>query len=225
MVRNATRRGTLSADRIVAECLAMLDERGPSGLTFRKIGARLGVDPTALYRHFRSKDELILAIMDHLIEQALDGFTESDDWRDTIRDLLQRSRAVYLAHPHAAVLGTIRVTRRDGEMRIVEIILGALELAGFTGEQAARLYRVLDDLNLAFGSLDAGFRILDEEQQAKDQGAWSREYAVLDASRFPRIARATAYLPLIDEDSTFALALDLTIEAIAARAAALPTSQ
>lgn len=218
MVSKARRRGTLSADSIVAECLAMLDEHGPSGLTFRKIGARLQVDPTAIYRHFRNKDELILAITDHLIEQALDGFESSADWRDTIRDLLWRCRAVYLAHPQAAVLGTIRVTRREGEMRIVEIILTALEEAGFSDEQAARLYRVLDDLNLAFGSLDAGFRILDAEQQAKDEGAWSTEYAVLAPSRFPHIVRANPYLPLIDEDSTFALALDLALEAISARA-------
>ncbi len=225
MVRKATRRGTLSVDGIVTECLAMLDEHGPAGLTFRKIGARLGVDPTAIYRHFRNKDELILAIADHLMGQALDGFTPSEDWRDTIRDLLWRTRSVYLAHPHAAVLGTIRVTRREGEMRIVEIILAALEEAGFDGEEAARLYRVLDDLNLAFGSLDAGFRILDEEQQAKDEGAWSKEYAVLDPTRFPHITRANPYLPLIDEDSTFALALDLALEAISARAAALDSAR
>ncbi len=222
MVRKASRRGSLSAESIVTGCLHLLDEDGPTALTFRRIGARLGVDPTALYRHFRNKDELILAIMDHMIAQALDGFEPSDDWRETIRDLLWRSRSVYLAHPHAAVLGTIRVTRREGEMRIVEIILTALEQAGFDGEEAARLYRVLDDLNLAFGSLDAGFRTLDEEQQQKDEGAWSKEYALLDPGRFPRIARATPYLPLIDEDSTFALALDLAIEAISARAESLP---
>lgn len=222
MANRTVRRGTLSADRIVGECLQVLDQQGPAGLTFRKIGARLQVDPTALYRHFRNKDELILTIMDHLIAQALDGFTPSADWRETIRSLLLRCRRVYLAHPQAAVLGTIRVTRREGEMRIVEIILAALEQAGFDEEEAARMYRVLDDLNLAFSSLDAGFRTLNEEQQAKDEGAWSKEYTLLDPAHFPHIARATPYLPLIDEDSTFALALDLAIEAISARAAALP---
>lgn len=209
---------TLSAELIITECLKLLDLHGPGGLTFRRIGSQLGVDPTAIYRHFRSKDELILAIMDHLISQALVGFEPAEDWRTTLRDLAHRSRTVYLAHPEAAVLGTIRVTRREGEMRIVETILEALEQAGFENGEAARIYRVIDDLTLAFASLDAGFRVLNEDQQRKDVGAWSKEYALADPVAFPRIAKTAGHLASIDEDSTFELALELTLEAIAARA-------
>lgn len=211
-------RGTLTADRIIGECLALLDQEGAAGLTFRRIGAKLDADPTAVYRHFRNKDELILALMDHMITQGLEGFAPHDDWRETLKDLAWRTRRVYLAHPHAAVLGTIRVTRREGEMRIVEIILSTLADAGFDDEEAARLYRVLDDLTLAFAGLDAGFRVLDAEQQAKDEGAWSKEYAAADPATYPYIARSAGHLAAIDEDSTFGLALDLTIDAIAARA-------
>lgn len=207
----------LSAELIVTECLELLDQQGPGGLTFRRIGSHLGVDPTALYRHFRNKDELILAIMDHLISQALVGFEPQQDWRATLRDLAHRSRKVYLSHPQAAVLGTIRVTRREGEMRIVETILAALAEAGFEGEEAARIYRVIDDLTLAFASLDAGFRVLNEDQQRKDVGAWSKEYALADPAEFPRIVGAAGHLAAVDEDSTFDLALELTLEAIAAR--------
>lgn len=210
----------MSAELIVTECLKILDAHGPDGLTFRRIGASLGVDPTAVYRHFRNKDELVLAVMDHLIGQALDGFVPYEDWRQTLRDVAHRSRRVYLAHPHAAVLGTIRVTRREGEMRIVETILQALADAGFDAVEAARMYRAIDDLNLAFASLDAGFRILNEEQQSKDVGAWSGEYALADPARYPRIAESAQHLADVSEDSTFELALNLTIEAIAARAAA-----
>lgn len=210
----------MSPDLIVGECLKLLDLQGPGSLTFRRIGSHIGVDPTALYRHFRNKDELILAIMDHLIRQALIGFEPQADWRETLRDLAHRSRKVYLAHPQAAVLGTIRVTRREGEMRIVETILEALEQAGFHGEEAARIYRVLDDLTLAFASLDAGFRVLNEDQQRKDVGAWSKEYALADPAEFPRITQSAKHLAVIDEDSTFELALELTLEAIAARAGA-----
>ncbi|WGW11289.1 TetR/AcrR family transcriptional regulator [Saxibacter everestensis] len=214
----STARGTLSADLIVRECLKMLDDEGPAALTFRRIGKHLGVDPTALYRHFRNKDELILAIADSLMEEALDGFVPGEDWMQTIRELLRRSRSVYMAHPHAAIIGTIRVTRREGEMRIVETILDALAKAGFEPAEASRLYRVLDDLNLAFAGLDAGFRVMSAEQQAKDVGAWSKEYALADQREFPRIAAAAPYLPDIEEDPTFELALELMLSAIAHRA-------
>lgn len=211
-------RNSLSPELIVATSLRMLESGGPVNLSFRKLGAALDVDPTAIYRHFRSKDELILAITDSLMVSALEGFEAQEDWLETIRDLMHRTRRVYMAHPHAAVLGVTRVTRRSGEMQIVEQILAALFRGGFGPGEAARLYRVIDDLNLAFAGLDAAFRILPAEDQAKDTGAWSNEYSRLDASGFPAITAAAAELPTIGEDPTYELAVDLLLESIGRRA-------
>ncbi|MCI2265538.1 TetR/AcrR family transcriptional regulator [Sediminivirga luteola] len=209
---------TLTPELIARECLSLLETHGPEALTFRRIGRHLGVDPTALYRHFKNKDELILAIGDLLMSTAMDGYDPADDWAESLRNLLHRSRAVYLAHPHAAVLATTRVTRREGEMAIVEAILQELHRAGFPPPEAARLYRALDDMNLAFAGLDAAFRILSEEQQAKDVGAWSQEYAQADPGRYPRIAATAEHLADIGEDPTYELALDLMLESIIRRA-------
>jgi AcrR family transcriptional regulator len=55
---------TLGEERILGEVLALVDERGLDALRTRALGHRLGVDPTAVYRHFRSKDELINALAD-----------------------------------------------------------------------------------------------------------------------------------------------------------------
>ncbi|TYC99153.1 TetR/AcrR family transcriptional regulator [Arthrobacter echini] len=211
-------RNSLSPELIVAASLDALERDGVKGLSFRKLGAALNVDPTALYRHFRNKDELILAVTDSLMVSALDDFEPDDDWLGTIRDLMHRGRRAYLSHPHAAVLGVTRVTRRPGEIRIVEEILAALSRGGFDPEEAARLYRVIDDLNLAFAGLDAAFRILPSEEQAKDTAAWSNEYAALDAERFPFIAKAAPMLATIQEDPTYELAVDLLLESVARRA-------
>src|SRR6185503_19800211 len=45
----------LTRDRIVDEALALVDREGADALTLRNLGAALGVDPTAVYRHFRDK--------------------------------------------------------------------------------------------------------------------------------------------------------------------------
>ncbi|MEU8135605.1 TetR/AcrR family transcriptional regulator [Streptodolium elevatio] len=208
----------LSPERIVDGCIALLDEQGADALTFRRIGAYLGVDPTALYRHFRDKDELVLAVADRLLARSMEDFAPSGDWRGTLRDMLVRSREVYLAHPEAAVLSVARTTRRPAEMAAVEIILGALADAGFPPEEAVRYYRVLVDFILSWSGLEAAFLTLDQEAQSGDDGAWSREYAGAPADRYPRIAAASAYLPTVGPQENFELALDLLLDAVEVRA-------
>ena len=44
------------------------------GFSLPKLGRALGADQTAVYRHFASKDDLVLAIADQLIEEAMTGW-------------------------------------------------------------------------------------------------------------------------------------------------------
>ena len=39
----------------------------------RRLGAELGVDPTAVYRHFRYKDELLVAMADRMFAHSIDA--------------------------------------------------------------------------------------------------------------------------------------------------------
>ena len=52
----------------MTESLRLLDTGGVAGFSMPKLGRALGADPTAVYRHFASKDDLVLAIADRLIE-------------------------------------------------------------------------------------------------------------------------------------------------------------
>ena len=54
----------------------------PDALSFRKIGKELGADPTALYRHFADKDELLLALADRVIAMGMDGYRPGARWKD-----------------------------------------------------------------------------------------------------------------------------------------------
>jgi AcrR family transcriptional regulator len=54
----------MSRDKIFAAARAVLDEEGISGVTVRKVSARAGVSPMAMYRHFTDKDALLNALMD-----------------------------------------------------------------------------------------------------------------------------------------------------------------
>jgi AcrR family transcriptional regulator len=52
------RRGSQTRERIVTEALALFAERGVDGTSVRDIAQAVGVAEGALYRHFRSKDEI-----------------------------------------------------------------------------------------------------------------------------------------------------------------------
>ncbi|MFF8844218.1 TetR/AcrR family transcriptional regulator [Streptomyces sp. NPDC015127] len=211
-------RPSLSPGLIVDACLDLLDTEGADALTFRRIGARLGADPTALYRHFRSKDDLLLAVADHLLDKGIEGFEPSGDWRETLRALCIRNREVYLAHPRAAVLATVRITRRPAEMRVIETILAALADAGFPPDQAVRHYRALVDFMLGWSCMDATYATLDAATRRGDESSWSREYAAVPAATHPHLAAAAPYLAAVDDEANFLFALDLVLDAIAARA-------
>jgi AcrR family transcriptional regulator len=57
-----------------------------SSFSLPKLGRALGSDPTALYRHFASKDDLVLAIADRLIEDSMAGLNPSECWVSTLVD-------------------------------------------------------------------------------------------------------------------------------------------
>lgn len=46
-------------EALISEALSFVEDAGLSSLSLRKIAAALGVNPTALYAHFKNKDSLI----------------------------------------------------------------------------------------------------------------------------------------------------------------------
>src|SRR5215472_11748692 len=148
--RRGLRRGTLTRDMILAESLRLLDEDGVDGFSLPKLGRALGADQTAVYRHFASKDDLVLAVADELIEEAMAGLAPHECWLDTVADGVRRLRQTYARHPAAASLAACRTTQRPAEMRAVDALIGAVLDGGFTGAEAARIYRAVGDFALSW---------------------------------------------------------------------------
>lgn len=55
---------------IIAEAYELIMERGPSGLTFEKLGARVGLVPAALVRRFQTKQRLLLEVDRYALERT-----------------------------------------------------------------------------------------------------------------------------------------------------------
>ena len=59
-------RARLDRESIIAAGLE-LAASGTSTISVRELGNHLGADPTAIYRHFRNKEQLMEALLDELI--------------------------------------------------------------------------------------------------------------------------------------------------------------
>ena len=211
-------RGTLTRELLVRESLRLLDKDGVAGFSLPKLGRALGADPTAIYRHFASKDDLVLAIAEAMIEEGVRSVEPSECWMETLRDIARSARRGCLAHPAAASLVAYRTTQGPAEMRAVDIIIGALHQAGFTGQEAAVVYRAFGDFALFWSGGEASFLALDPKAQQKDRDAWTRAYLVADRAVYPDIWRIREELPVVQDDDIWETILSLVIGGIAARA-------
>ncbi|PIM67404.1 TetR family transcriptional regulator [Streptomyces sp. JV178] len=71
--RSQRRTEALSRERIVEVAIELLDAAGESGLTFRALSERLATGPGAIYWHVENKGELLDAVTDAVVADAVAG--------------------------------------------------------------------------------------------------------------------------------------------------------
>ena len=86
--RSRRKRGSISAEEIVAGSLRLLDSEGEAALTFARLGTELKCSPTAVYRHFASKAQMfegliefietsVFTLVNQIVERESDGTVQA----------------------------------------------------------------------------------------------------------------------------------------------------
>lgn len=189
-------RPSLSGERILNEALALVDAAGLDALTTRALGHRLMVDPTAVYRHFRSKDELINALADHIIGSGVPAASTDHDGspRGQLRAAFIALHKVLLAHPAMTAIIVRRPPRGANTWGATERALGMLRQAGYNDGDAARAYHALLYYTLGHAMLEAPYAALDPTQAITELTASRMMYQTLAASEYPNTAAVAPYL-------------------------------
>lgn len=163
----------LDRDLIVTEALDFLDEVGPGGLTMRRLGARLNVEAMSLYRYVPGKEDLLDAIVEHLITglyadpEVLDA--PRDGWQDFLQRLAHGVRRVALSHVKAFPLVASRPPEAPWlrpplrSIDWVESFLSGLLQEGFSDAAAVSAYR-------SFTSFLLGHLLLEVSTHGADVG-------------------------------------------------------
>ena len=105
----------LTKDTIVTAALAIMDTYGLLDVSMRRIASTLGVQPSALYWHFSSKQDLLAGIADAILGD-LPPYTAGDLTR--LRLWAARLHALLLSHRDGAELVWSVLSLRDWETGI-----------------------------------------------------------------------------------------------------------
>jgi AcrR family transcriptional regulator len=113
---------------VVDGAVRLLDAEGLDGLTTRKLGALLNVQSPALYRHFPSKEALLDAVAEKLLEGVAAPIPDGP-WEQQLSVIGHRLRAALLAHRDGArvVAGTYVAAPNNRAIggAVVAILCGA----------------------------------------------------------------------------------------------------
>jgi TetR/AcrR family tetracycline transcriptional repressor len=220
-------RHSLTDERILAEALALVDEAGLDALTTRALGQRLGVDPTAVYRHFRNKDELVNALADHIIGSGAPPTASSDgdgSPRGQLRSACLVLRRALLAHPAMTAIVVRRPPHGANTWAATEHALGLLRQAGFDDGDAAGAYQALLYYTLGHAMLEAPYAALDPDLAAAELTASRLMYQSLPAGDYPNTAAVAPYLYGSLEEQ-FAYGLDRLLDGLGLAATAQHSGQ
>lgn len=208
----------LSPDIIVTAAIDVIAAVGPEQLSVRRLGEALDADPTAIYRHFRSKDELLRAMGDRSLAGLVDELPTTS-WRECIRELCIRIRAANLAQPALASLVRGAPPRHHNELLITEMMLAELREAGFEMLAAARAYHAVIELTIGSAAIDSTLASMPPVERDKVYEEWRSDYAALDPAAFPRSVESARSLYPDTADDRFAYALDRLLDGLAAELA------
>jgi AcrR family transcriptional regulator len=116
---------------------------GLDAFTMRGLAAELGIGTMTLYGYFRTKDQLLDALIDAGAEELFEIPYKPRSWDARLRQLFLNLHRSHLKHPAIVELRYKRPLLSPGALRFTEICMEILTAAGFDNRDAARAYRLL----------------------------------------------------------------------------------
>ena len=209
----AGRRGALDPDDVARAALELADRDGLPALSMRRLADELGVGTMTLYGYFRSKEELLDAIVDAAYAD-FDPPPATASFRDGVRGLLQAARDVMRRHPAVVEIRGAQPIVRPRAFRVTELGVQGLIAAGFEPEEAARVFRLLFDYTFGYALVNP--RAPSDELRREAHAS----LVALPPDEFPGLAAAAgAMAEAVGGDGQFEYGLEVILDGLEARLA------
>lgn len=217
--RQTPTRARLDAEKILDAACELADREGAEAVTLRRLGTELGADPTAIYRHFRSKDELIAAMAGRLFHAAQLTCENGETWRVRLRLMMEQGLDMYRRNAGMA-FALARQPELAPELTLLaDQMLGVLRDAGLSDREAALTYHSLVDVIVGTGLY---FAVAPEPTTDTGRASLRRAYATLPAETHPH-ANALAGTLFPAEAEFLDFLIDLILDGVERRIAESPS--
>jgi AcrR family transcriptional regulator len=205
----AERRLPLTRQGIVEAAMRIVDADGLPALTMRRLAGDLGVATTAIYWHLRTRDEVLLGMLEVAVEEIEVPHDEGALWVDDLRTVCRSMRSMLRRHPwiplvHGAFPGM-------SAPRYLTAVSAVGTRAGFDADQIALVARLLG--TFVVGST---LRETSEPPAHSARDATLARWAELGE---PELAQLMPALARVDDDALFERGLSYLLAGLSADAA------
>ncbi|MEU1117313.1 MULTISPECIES: helix-turn-helix domain-containing protein [unclassified Streptomyces] len=177
-----------TTEEILDAAVELLRTSDTESFSVRKLAATLGTDSSSLYRHFRSKTELLRAVADRTLLTSMDGYRAEGDWKQRITAVALRVREAFGQQPQLAAVWGRYASGGAGSRLVVEEILQALRTSGLPDEEVPVRYHRLAVLLAALVAAEAGVGALGPEEYEQGMELFRVTVLGADPERFPALA-------------------------------------
>jgi AcrR family transcriptional regulator len=214
----------ISRERIVDAAIAAADHDGLAAVTMRRLAADLQVEAMSLYHYLRSRDELLEAIIERLLQPLCAEPAGRHDWQDYLRWLARVTRNIARLHPRLFPLVAtsnpsapwVRPPLRS--LDVIEGFLSTLRRHGFSAEQTVLAYRsftsfLLGQLLLEVVPLSSPPAV--EPDALESATTLNQSPRLPDLSDYPALGEVERQLSTDNSEADFNAALTDTLDRIA----------
>jgi AcrR family transcriptional regulator len=209
------RRPQLTRERVVEEALAVIAHDGANALTMRRLAARLGVVPGALYNHVRNKQQLQDLVLDGVLAEVDLDLDPALAWTEQLTALAHRLRQVLEAHPGIAAILKTRDPLGPHSLALAEAFLSPLQTAGFGDREAGLAFFLLVDYTIGFAVSTPATSV--NEQRVRDPATRTQLHQFfrsLPPDRFPALVALGEHVWVDNRDQRFTAGLQVLVDGL-----------
>ena len=208
-----SRASELTREDVIDAAAELVAERGYARLSMRALAQRCGVATMTLYRHVRTKEDLLGALTDRVLAELELPAPGTLTWQEQLATVFRSVHDLLLEHPDVVEIAVRQHVAGEAAYRGAEVVLDALRRAGIEGEAAASAFAALFAFTLGFTQ---------QQLQASGPGAGlAHRQAVLErlpVDDFDNLSRLGGVFLLRHSDRHFDDGLDLIIRGLASKA-------
>jgi AcrR family transcriptional regulator len=197
-----------TAEEFVDAAIAIVDAEGLEALTFRRLGAEMGVSYTTVYTYFENREQLVAALVNKMTQDIIREVNPTGDSpHEVILAIGIAARRALAMHPLLVpAFASVSTDVGEADNGATMVVVNQLERAGLAGPEIPRAYRAIE--SYVFGAA-----IFDFGAAPRHLSIRRRRYRRTGHPEFMEVSRSDRVVELHNEES-FTFGLDRLLAAL-----------